>query len=95
MNICFQQVKEQEANKSEPEYDDDEVDELPASRSTSGTFRGMIFCKASHTSVYLQEWDILFEQTELEELIVQGRWGKVYRQVAWGGSYPDAGNRWK
>lgn len=70
---------EQEANKSEPEYDDDELDELPPSRSTSGTFRGMIFRKASQTSVYLQEWDIPFEQIELDELIGQGRWGKVYR----------------
>ncbi|KAM4047346.1 LOW QUALITY PROTEIN: kinase suppressor of Ras 1 [Anomaloglossus baeobatrachus] len=71
--------EEQEANKSEPEDDDDELDELPTSRSTSGTFRGMIFRKASQTSVYLQEWDIPFEQIELEELIGQGRWGKVYR----------------
>ncbi|XP_071992216.1 kinase suppressor of Ras 1 isoform X1 [Engystomops pustulosus] len=71
--------EEQEANKSEPEYDDDELDELPSTRSTSGTFRGMIFRKASQTSVYLQEWDIPFEQIELEELIGQGRWGKVYR----------------
>ncbi|CAI9610150.1 unnamed protein product [Staurois parvus] len=79
-----EQVEEQEANKSEPEYDDDEVDELPTSRSTSGTFRGMIFRKASQTSVYLQEWDIPFEQIELEELIGQGRWGKEvmnYRQT--------------
>nr|DBA33339.1 TPA: hypothetical protein GDO54_001038 [Pyxicephalus adspersus] len=74
-----EQTEEQEANKSEPEYDDDEVDELPTSRSTSGTFRGMIFRKASQTSVYLQEWDIPFEQIELEELIGQGRWGKVYK----------------
>uniref|UniRef100_A0A8C5PKW9 non-specific serine/threonine protein kinase n=1 Tax=Leptobrachium leishanense TaxID=445787 RepID=A0A8C5PKW9_9ANUR len=69
----------QDANKSEPEYDDDELDELPPTRSTSGTFRGMIFRKASQTSVYLQEWDIPFEQIELGELIGQGRWGKVYR----------------
>uniref|UniRef100_A0A8C5PKN4 non-specific serine/threonine protein kinase n=1 Tax=Leptobrachium leishanense TaxID=445787 RepID=A0A8C5PKN4_9ANUR len=72
-------TEEQDANKSEPEYDDDELDELPPTRSTSGTFRGMIFRKASQTSVYLQEWDIPFEQIELGELIGQGRWGKVYR----------------
>ncbi|KAG9492350.1 hypothetical protein GDO78_000712 [Eleutherodactylus coqui] len=71
--------EEQEANKSEPEDDDDELDELPNPRSTSGTFRAMIFRKDSQTSVYLQEWDIPFEQIELEELIGQGRWGKVYR----------------
>ncbi|CAH2222966.1 kinase suppressor of Ras 1 isoform X2 [Pelobates cultripes] len=73
------EAEEQEANKSEPEYDDDELDELPPTRSTSGTFRGMIFRKASQTSVYLQEWDIPFEQIELGELIGQGRWGKVFR----------------
>ncbi|KAE8625232.1 hypothetical protein XENTR_v10006201 [Xenopus tropicalis] len=73
------EVEEQDANKSEPEYDDDELDELPNSRYTSGTFRGMIIRKASQTSVYLQEWDIPFEQIELGELIGQGRWGKVFR----------------
>ncbi|XP_053310940.1 kinase suppressor of Ras 1 [Spea bombifrons] len=73
------EAEEQDANKSEPEYDDDELDELPPTRSTSGTFRGMIFRKASQTSVYLQEWDIPFEQIELGELIGQGRWGKVFR----------------
>ncbi|KAM8974931.1 kinase suppressor of Ras 1 [Pelodytes ibericus] len=73
------EAEEQEANKSEPEYDDDELDELPPTRSTSGNFRGMIFRKASQTSVYLQEWDIPFEQIELGELIGQGRWGKVFR----------------
>ncbi|XP_068124589.1 kinase suppressor of Ras 1 isoform X2 [Hyperolius riggenbachi] len=72
------ETEEQEANKSEAEYEDDDVDELPT-RSTSGTFRGMIFRKASQTSVYLQEWDIPFEQIELEDLIGQGRWGKVYK----------------
>ncbi|XP_075446139.1 kinase suppressor of Ras 1 isoform X2 [Ascaphus truei] len=71
------EVEEQEANKSEPEeYDDDELDELPTSRTH---WRGMISRKASQTSVYLQEWDIPFEQIDLGELIGQGRWGKVYR----------------
>ncbi|KAI4815163.1 hypothetical protein KUCAC02_005325, partial [Chaenocephalus aceratus] len=32
-----------------------------------------------HTSVYLQEWDIPYEQLELGELIGQGRWGKVHK----------------
>ncbi|KAM4795354.1 LOW QUALITY PROTEIN: kinase suppressor of Ras 1 [Rhinophrynus dorsalis] len=72
------EAEEQEANKSEPEYDDDELDELPTSISTSGNFRG-IFRNFSQTSVYLQEWDIPFEQIELGELIGQGRWGKVFR----------------
>nr|XP_033778166.1 kinase suppressor of Ras 1 isoform X2 [Geotrypetes seraphini] len=69
------EVEEHDASKSEPEYDNDEVDDLPNSRLH---WRGMTR-KASQTSVYLQEWDIPFEQIELGELIGQGRWGKVYR----------------
>ncbi|KAM9321251.1 LOW QUALITY PROTEIN: kinase suppressor of Ras 1 [Gastrophryne carolinensis] len=73
------EVEEQEANKSEPEYDDDELEELPNTRPASSTFRGMISRKASQTSVYLQEWDIPFGEIELEDLIGQGRWGKVHK----------------
>nr|XP_025035062.1 kinase suppressor of Ras 1 [Pelodiscus sinensis] len=71
-----EQVEEQETNKSEPEYDEDELDDLPKKRTH---WQGMISRKASQTSVYLQEWDIPFEQIELGEPIGQGRWGKVYR----------------
>ncbi|XP_024051201.1 kinase suppressor of Ras 1 isoform X3 [Terrapene carolina triunguis] len=70
------EVEEQEPNKSEPEDDEDELDDLPSKRPH---WKGMISRKASQTSVYLQEWDIPFEQIELGELIGQGRWGKVYR----------------
>ncbi|XP_044286426.1 kinase suppressor of Ras 1 isoform X2 [Varanus komodoensis] len=69
-------TEEQEANKSEVEDDEDEVDDLPSRRSR---WRRMISRKASQTSVYLQEWDIPFEQVDLGEPIGQGRWGKVYR----------------
>nr|XP_020642577.1 kinase suppressor of Ras 1 isoform X1 [Pogona vitticeps]XP_020642580.1 kinase suppressor of Ras 1 isoform X1 [Pogona vitticeps]XP_020642583.1 kinase suppressor of Ras 1 isoform X1 [Pogona vitticeps] len=69
-------VEGQESNKSEPEDDEDEIDDLPSRRSR---WRGMISRKASQTSVYLQEWDIPFEQIELGDPIGQGRWGKVYR----------------
>uniref|UniRef100_A0A8C8RK92 non-specific serine/threonine protein kinase n=1 Tax=Pelusios castaneus TaxID=367368 RepID=A0A8C8RK92_9SAUR len=69
-------VEEQETNKSEPEDDEDELDDLP---SKWPHWKGMISRKASQTSVYLQEWDIPFEQIELGEPIGQGRWGKVYR----------------
>uniref|UniRef100_A0A8C3RZ52 non-specific serine/threonine protein kinase n=1 Tax=Chelydra serpentina TaxID=8475 RepID=A0A8C3RZ52_CHESE len=72
--IC-KQVEEQETNKSEPEDDEDELDDLPSKRPH---WKG-ISRKASQTSVYLQEWDIPFEQIELGEPIGQGRWGKVYR----------------
>ncbi|XP_030042079.1 kinase suppressor of Ras 1 isoform X2 [Microcaecilia unicolor] len=69
------EVEDHDASKSEPEYDNDEVDDLPSTRLH---WRGMTR-KASQTSVYLQEWDIPFEQIEKGELIGQGRWGKVYR----------------
>lgn len=72
------EVAEQDVNKSEAEEDeeDDELDELPPSNSH---YRRKISRNASQTSVYLQEWDIPFEQIELGDLIGQGRWGKVYR----------------
>ncbi|XP_053563491.1 kinase suppressor of Ras 1 [Bombina bombina] len=73
------EVEEQEANKSEPEYDDDELDELPPRRSASGHHRGRISREPSQTSAFLHEWDIPFEEIELGELIGQGRWGKVFR----------------
>ena len=58
------------------EDDEDEVDDLPSPRRP---WRGPISRKASQTSVYLQEWDIPFEQVELGEPIGQGRWGRVHR----------------
>ncbi|XP_027282354.1 kinase suppressor of Ras 1 isoform X6 [Cricetulus griseus] len=70
------EAEEPEAGKSEAEDDDDEVDDLPSSRRP---WRGPISRKASQTSVYLQEWDIPFEQVELGEPIGQGRWGRVHR----------------
>ncbi|XP_050177771.1 kinase suppressor of Ras 1 [Myiozetetes cayanensis] len=70
------QVEEPETNKSEPEDDEDEVEDLPNRRPH---LQGMIYRKPSQTSVYLQEWDIPFEQIELGDPIGQGRWGKVYK----------------
>ncbi|XP_058139804.1 kinase suppressor of Ras 1 [Dasypus novemcinctus] len=70
------EAEEPEAGKSEAEDDEDEVDDLPTSRRP---WRGPISRKASQTSVYLQEWDIPFEQVELGEPIGQGRWGRVHR----------------
>uniref|UniRef100_A0A3P9JNF7 non-specific serine/threonine protein kinase n=1 Tax=Oryzias latipes TaxID=8090 RepID=A0A3P9JNF7_ORYLA len=34
--------------------------------------------KASQTSIFLQEWDIPFEQLEIGEMIGKGRFGRVY-----------------
>nr|XP_017453158.1 kinase suppressor of Ras 1 isoform X5 [Rattus norvegicus] len=70
------EAEEPEAGKSEAEDDEDEIDDLPSSRRH---WRGPISRKASQTSVYLQEWDIPFEQVELGEPIGQGRWGRVHR----------------
>ncbi|XP_029923532.1 kinase suppressor of Ras 1-like isoform X2 [Myripristis murdjan] len=67
---------------SNGEYDEDELEELPASgcrRGVAGRWRGPISRKASQTSVYLQEWDIPYEQLQLGELIGKGRWGKVHK----------------
>ncbi|XP_068011022.1 kinase suppressor of Ras 1 isoform X2 [Melanerpes formicivorus] len=73
---CEAEVEEPETNKSEPEDDEDEVEDLPNRRPH---LQGMIYRKPSQTSVYLQEWDIPFEQIELGDPIGQGRWGKVYK----------------
>lgn len=53
------------------ECDGDELEDLPSyrGRMAGGRWRGPISRKASQTSVYLQEWDIPYEQLELGELI--------------------------
>ncbi|XP_041796352.1 kinase suppressor of Ras 1-like isoform X2 [Chelmon rostratus] len=68
--------------KSTEECDEDGLEDLPSSiycRGTVGRWRGPISRKVSQTSVYLQEWDIPFEQLQLGELIGKGRWGKVHK----------------
>uniref|UniRef100_A0A3Q3WPA8 non-specific serine/threonine protein kinase n=1 Tax=Mola mola TaxID=94237 RepID=A0A3Q3WPA8_MOLML len=55
----------------------DELDDLPSSQGNQ--WKGPISRKASQTSVYLQEWDIPFEQLDLGELIGKGRWGRVHK----------------
>uniref|UniRef100_A0A1A8K848 non-specific serine/threonine protein kinase n=3 Tax=Nothobranchius kuhntae TaxID=321403 RepID=A0A1A8K848_NOTKU len=55
----------------------DELDDLPCSRRNQ--WKGPISRKPSQTSVYLQEWDIPFEQLDLGELIGKGRWGRVHK----------------
>ncbi|XP_070685055.1 kinase suppressor of Ras 1-like isoform X2 [Pempheris klunzingeri] len=64
------------------ECDEDGLEDLPSSicrRGAVGRWRGPISRKASQTSVYLQEWDIPYEQLQLGELIGKGRWGRVHR----------------
>ncbi|MEQ2187476.1 3-dehydrosphinganine reductase [Goodea atripinnis] len=55
----------------------DELDDLPC--SCGNQWKGPISRKPSQTSVYLQEWDIPFEQLDLGELIGKGRWGRVHK----------------
>uniref|UniRef100_A0A8C4ZCS0 Kinase suppressor of ras 1a n=1 Tax=Gadus morhua TaxID=8049 RepID=A0A8C4ZCS0_GADMO len=62
---------------SDGECEGDELDDLP--NSHRNPWRGPISRKASQTSVYLQEWDIPYEQLDLGELIGKGRWGKVHK----------------
>ena len=52
---------------SDGELDVDELDDLPSSRGNQ--WKGPISRKPSQTSVYLQEWDIPYEQLDLGELI--------------------------
>ncbi|XP_036418456.1 kinase suppressor of Ras 1 isoform X3 [Colossoma macropomum] len=68
--------QEDAAYDDEGEGEDDDLDDLPNSRSP---WKGPISRKHSQTSVYLQEWDVPFWQLELGELIGKGRWGKVHR----------------
>lgn len=66
------------SKKLSEECDEDGLEELPSSicrRKAIGRGRGPISRKASQTSVYLQEWDIPYEQLQLGELI-----GKVRLQ---------------
>ncbi|XP_034557354.1 kinase suppressor of Ras 1-like isoform X2 [Notolabrus celidotus] len=67
--------------KSPEEGDEDGLEDLPpiCRRGVVGRWRGPISRKASQTSVYLQEWDIPYEQLQLGELIGKGRWGKVHK----------------
>ncbi|XP_055082466.1 kinase suppressor of Ras 1 isoform X4 [Periophthalmus magnuspinnatus] len=62
---------------SDGECDADELEDLPSSQGNQ--WKGPISRKASQTSVYLQEWNIPFEQLDLGELIGKGRWGRVHK----------------
>ncbi|XP_046718836.1 kinase suppressor of Ras 1 isoform X1 [Silurus meridionalis] len=71
-----QERQDEAASSGESEGEEDELDDLP---SCTRPWKGPISRKVSQTSVYLQEWNVPFEQVELGELIGKGRWGKVYR----------------
>lgn len=65
-------------DKGEEGGDEDGLEDLPphpiSRRGAVGRWRG-----PSQASVYLQEWDIPYEQLQLGELIGKGRWGKVHK----------------
>ncbi|XP_053362927.1 kinase suppressor of Ras 1 isoform X2 [Clarias gariepinus] len=68
--------QDEAASYGESEDEEDDLDDLP---SCTRPWKGPISRKVSQTSVYLQEWNVPFEQLELGELIGKGRWGKVHR----------------
>ncbi|XP_029985343.1 kinase suppressor of Ras 1-like [Sphaeramia orbicularis] len=66
--------------EGEGEGGGDGLEDLPpphpiSRRGAVGRWRG----GPSQASIYLQEWDIPYEQLQLGELIGKGRWGRVHR----------------
>ncbi|KAM8904648.1 kinase suppressor of Ras 1-like isoform 2-T2 [Spinachia spinachia] len=75
-------LQRREPSLSTDACDEDGLKDLPVTTQCHravGRWRSPIRRKASQTSVYLQEWDIPFEQLQLREMIGKGRWGKVHR----------------
>ncbi|ELK15499.1 Kinase suppressor of Ras 2 [Pteropus alecto] len=63
-----------EEGHDEAEESEDDLEEMNLSLLSARSFPR----KASQTSIFLQEWDIPFEQLEIGELIGKGRFGQVY-----------------
>lgn len=64
--------------------DEDGLEDLPATthrQGAVGRWRSPIRRKASQTSVYLQEWDIPFEQLQLGEMIGKVKTDLNYRHT--------------
>uniref|UniRef100_A0A673Y5U2 non-specific serine/threonine protein kinase n=1 Tax=Salmo trutta TaxID=8032 RepID=A0A673Y5U2_SALTR len=66
--------EQNEEGNDEAEYSEDEFEEMNLSLLSARNFPR----KASQTSIFLQEWDIPFEQLEIGELIGKGRFGQVF-----------------
>uniref|UniRef100_A0A3Q4A8Q3 non-specific serine/threonine protein kinase n=1 Tax=Mola mola TaxID=94237 RepID=A0A3Q4A8Q3_MOLML len=69
LNLAFTQNEE-----GNDEDSGDEFEEMNLSLLSARNFPR----KASQTSIFLQEWDIPFEQLEIGEMIGKGRFGKVF-----------------
>ncbi|XP_006530458.1 kinase suppressor of Ras 2 isoform X3 [Mus musculus] len=74
LQIEVEPTSENEESHNEAEESEDEFEEMNLSLLSARSFPR----KASQTSIFLQEWDIPFEQLEIGELIGKGRFGQVY-----------------
>ncbi|KAM8918633.1 kinase suppressor of Ras 2 [Lycaon pictus] len=74
LQIEVEPTSENEEGHDEAEESEDEFEEMNLSLLSARSFPR----KASQTSIFLQEWDIPFEQLEIGELIGKGRFGQVY-----------------
>ncbi|XP_030647538.1 LOW QUALITY PROTEIN: kinase suppressor of Ras 2 [Chanos chanos] len=74
LQIEVEPTSDNEEGNDEAEDSADEFEEMNLSLLSARNFPR----KASQTSIFLQEWDIPFEQLEIGELIGKGRFGQVY-----------------
>ncbi|XP_061117791.1 kinase suppressor of Ras 2 isoform X2 [Conger conger] len=74
LQIEVEPTSETEEGNDEAEDSEDEFEEMNLSLLSARNFPR----KASQTSIFLQEWDIPFEQLEIGELIGKGRFGQVF-----------------
>ncbi|XP_044845517.1 kinase suppressor of Ras 2 isoform X2 [Mauremys mutica] len=74
LQIEVEPTSENEEGNDEAEESEDDFEEMNLSLLSARHFPR----KASQTSIFLQEWDIPFEQLEIGELIGKGRFGQVF-----------------
>ncbi|XP_041083102.1 kinase suppressor of Ras 2-like [Polyodon spathula] len=74
LQIEVEPTSDNEDGNDEAKDSEDEFEEMNLSLLSARTFPR----KASQTSIFLQEWDIPFEQLEIGELIGKGRFGQVF-----------------
>ncbi|KAL6465237.1 hypothetical protein MHYP_G00253700 [Metynnis hypsauchen] len=74
LQIEVEPTSDNEEGNDEAGDSADEFEEMNLSLLSARNFPR----KASQTSIFLQEWDIPFEQLEIGELIGKGRFGQVY-----------------
>ncbi|KAM6052530.1 kinase suppressor of Ras 2 isoform 2-T2 [Chlamydotis macqueenii] len=74
LQIEVEPTSENEEGTEEAQESEDDFEEMNLSLLSARNFPR----KASQTSIFLQEWDIPFEQLEIGELIGKGRFGQVF-----------------